>query len=405
MRVFAWILLIATCGSSDAATDASPDSSVDRGIDAGDAGPFDASYLLVNRVMSPEGRFVLLHVLENLAPRELDRGLAIETSGVNRVEVVDGKVYVFSGESFEGIRYELDEGGSSLVETGRVSFGRFGLALFYNTFFFINETRAYYLDLDEDRVIVFDPAAMEITGDFAAPELGRADIDTTGAILRQFGDEIYVSLIFGSVFTLEAVPELNVVVLSPTEDGVLRTFNDDRCGLAGGAFVDGDHLYVGGDWATAVFDIFGPGPEPVAPPCLLRFGPDATEFEDDFYIDLRDATGRPHVTSFAAGAPGEMLLRVYDSDIDPGTLDDLFGFFSLPVWRFARFDLETQETTLIEGAPLGVWSFDPFPVDDEFYIQSFDRAEGGSTLYRLDGANVVESVSVTGDIQALHRLR
>ncbi|MEM9862579.1 MAG: hypothetical protein AAF938_13230 [Myxococcota bacterium] len=402
----------AACGDDDgSATEAGPEVGAEAGVDAPsevgdvaleadvDPGP-EGTFLLVNRTQTPQGRFVLLNLLSNLGPQEVDPAQAREATGFSRVEVFNERVYLFDGESLEAVRFALSDD-DELVEEDRFSFAGRGVAFFYNTFHFISPTRAYYLDLDEDRVIVFDPTAMAIVSEFDAPELGREDFDTSGGFMVQLGDEVYAAMSFGSTRTLEALPELNVVVLSASEDRVLRAFADARCGFAGGAFVDDGRVYVAGDWANGVLSLFGD--EALPPPCLLRFGAGAAEFEADYYVDLSAATGRPHVTSVSSGGPGQVLLRVYDTDQDE--FANVIEFFSTPVWRFATMDLNTGETRPFAEMPLGVWSFDPFVAGDERYVQAFDRAAGRTTLFRIASAGLVEGVSVAGDVQTLHRLR
>ncbi|MEM9066920.1 MAG: hypothetical protein AAGE52_00400 [Myxococcota bacterium] len=388
------IALLVGCGDDSAPVG---DAGTDVALDAAPA--TNPAFLVVNRVRTPDSRAIFLNVLPDLEPRTIEPGNGLEVGGSSRATVYDGKVYAFESETGEVARYRVTEG-LELVEDGRFSMTGLGITRFRTQFIFLSPTRAYYVDIAGRQVVVFNPTAMEIVSTFPAVEFERGDFNISVARPVQVGDRVMIAVAWDNASDGEFVPSVAVVVLSATEDRVERIIEDDRCALAGGGFADGDRFYAIGDSGAGGFDIFGVAP--IADPCVVRT--DGETF-DDFVVDLRTVTGAPHFSDAIGAGDGTFVTRIYDSDIDPDTLTDPFGFFNLEVWRYAIVEIETGTTSRIEDLPLSGISFDPIVIEGDYYVQLVDEDEGRSTLYRLSTGGATETVEAIGDIQGAARIR
>jgi len=375
------------------------DDGDDDGVLEGDA------FLVATRVRTPTERTVLLNVVDDLQVGELDQGQALELPGTSRAAVFEGRVYGFDGEGGDVIRYEV-RADRSLRETGRFTMSGVGVVSFRTTFAFLTSTRAYYVDVPGEQVVVFDPSAMEIVSTFPAPEVAREGFDTVaGRVIPVSADEVVMPLSWTNQGTGAVEPVQALLVLSASSDEVLRVVEDDRCALTGGAFLDDDgFVYAVGDSGSGVFDLFGTTPLP--PPCLLRYPPGGTGFAGDYLVDLREATGAPQFADLVGAGDGTFLTRAFDSDIDPDTLDDPRAYFRLEIWRFALGDVSgAAETTVVDGLPLSGISFGPFIVDGDYLVPVVDEEEGEATLYRLAGTAPFELLTATGEVQVVARIQ
>lgn len=78
----------------------------------------------------------------------------------------ENDLLVFDGDSGGQVaRYGLNED-LSLREKGRLSMQNEGVSSFFNTIAFISPTRAYLIDRDVARVVVWNPRDMTLTGSF-----------------------------------------------------------------------------------------------------------------------------------------------------------------------------------------------------------------------------------------------
>lgn len=372
-----------------------------RGIDLSE----QPAFLVVQRILTPDGRNVLLTAVPDLQAQMIDPTNAVILAGQSRALVYGGKVYGFAGEEAAVIRYGVDES-FRFVEEDRFSMANLGISSFRSTILFISPNRAYYLDILEQRVIVFDPSAMAISGTFDVPEFVRPGLFTTTSPVMRIGDEVLVPLSFANGNNGQLEPSVVVVVLSAEEDRVLRVLSDDRCALSAGVvdLGDGQTYYAVGDSADGSFDIFGV--QPLPPPCVLRTQVGSDRFDPSFVVDLRALTGRPHISAAIGRGDGTFLTRVYDADIDPATLTDPVGFFDLELWRFALVNPAQATVSVFDQLPLSGLSFPHSVVDGAYYGPVVDEDSGRTTLFRLnDDGSVTESISLTGDIQRVARIR
>lgn len=404
------LLGLAGCGDDDATpTDA---GSADAGTDAGspdagsDAGADDPAYMVVQRVRTPDSRTVLLTLLSDLGARTLDGSGALEVAGLSRATAFDGKVFVFDGETGRVTRYGVtDELG--FVEEDTVSFEALGIVRFRTAFHFESPERAFYLDLPSLQMVVWNPTEMSIVDTFDVPEADRDGLNRVGGELLAQGGELISPISWDDLTRREFVPSVAALVFSLDTGAFLRVIEDPRCVVTGGAFVDGERVYLLGDSSAGTIDIFGEDfglTEPVPPPCVVRTDASGA-IDPDFAVDLRALTGAAHVTDAVGLGGRRFLTRVFDESIDPETLTDPFLYFTLELWRFAVVDLDADTAEIVDELPISGISFDPSVVDGEALLPVVDEGAGTTTLFRLTGDGPVESVTAAGDIQRVVRVR
>lgn len=392
------VAVASACSDDSPGDDAGPqDATADRNLD----GATEPVYVVATRIRTPDARTVYVNLYPDLSAREIDTSAALELPGLSRIGVFDGRVFAFDGETGNVIRYAaLDD--LTLREEGRFSMAGLGVVRFRTTFAFLSTTRAYYLDIPGQQMVVFNPSALEIVGTFPVPEVRRDGFDASGGRLRRIGDEVFAPVSFSNLGTGDFVRSVSTIVIAANEDRVLRTLEDDRCVVVGGSFVDDNQFYALGDAGAGLYDAFGPEPQP---PCLLRASIGASEFEASFMLTLAEVTGRPRVSDAVGRGDGTFLTRVFDSDVDLSMVDPT-GYYSLEVWRYAVIDVVNETASFAQDLPLSGISFDPFVVDGAYYGQLVDETSASTTLYRIEAAGTTtESLRTAGELQVVARVR
>ena len=381
------------------------------GDDTGGAGGTGdgSSFLLVNRIRTPDARAIFLTVLPSLDAGSIERSaLGLEVPGLSRGRVYNGKVYVFDGESGVISRYAvqgdrfvldvLDDGGEA-----RFSMAGEGVTRFTTTIAFINSERAYYIDtLSQNQVVVWNPTEMTVTSTFPVPELVREGFSTTGSNILVLGDLVIMGLSWLNEDQATIVPSTAMIVLSATQDVVVGLLEDDRCASTRALFVDEGDVYAMADANSGLAELFAPSGT-IPPPCLLRWVPGEEDFDPDFYRDLTEVVDEPLVSGALGRGDGTFVTQAYTSDIDFSTLEPL-ELLDDALWQWSVVDFRAETATLIESIPPGGISSIGWIIDGEYLVPEFDDAGGTSSLFRIDGPNVVELLSVPGEIFGVERI-
>ncbi|MEM1414210.1 MAG: hypothetical protein AAGH15_04895 [Myxococcota bacterium] len=369
---------------------------------APDGGADDPTYLAVQRVRTPDSRSVLLSLLPNLDARTLDRSRALEVSGFSRATAFGGKVFVFDGESGVVTRYAVSSG-RDFVEEARLSFASFGIVAFSTSFAFASPTRAFYFDLTTAQLLVWDPAAMAIVGAVPVPEAQRDDLTATSGGLVQVAGEILAPVSWRNTAARELVPAVVALVFSAEDGRLLRVDESEACAISAGVVPAGDDTYyLVGDAESGIFDLFGD--EPLPPPCAVP-GRVGVGLDESATIDLRALTGAPYVSGALGAGVGRFVTQAYDADIDPESLTNPFTFGAMELWRFAVVDLGAGRIDIADALPLSRIAFATSAVDGEPLVSVVRADSSETTVYRLTEGGPVESVTGTGDVQRIVRVR
>ena len=377
---------------------------------AGGTGGTEGSFLLVNRIRTPDARAIFLTVLPSLDVGPIDRSaLGLEVPGLSRGRVYNGKVYVFDGESGVISRYVvdgdrlaldvLDDGGEA-----RFSMADEGITNFTTTIAFIDPERAYYIDTRSgNQVVVWNPTEMSVTSVFPVPELVRDGFTTVGTNVVVVDDLVVLGLSWTNEEQATLVPVTAILVLSATEDVVVGLVEDDRCVSTRALLVDEGDVYAMADANAGLAELFAP-PGTIPPPCLLRWVPGSEDFDPDFYRDLREIVGEPLVSGAAGRGDGTFVTQAYTSDIDFMTLEPL-ELIDGALWQWAMVDFRTDASTLIESIAPGGISRLGWIIEDEYLVSEFDDAGGTSALFQIDSPSATELLSVPGEIFGVDRIQ
>jgi hypothetical protein len=122
-------------------------------------------------VFGEDGQSTYMSLLRSLDSQELDLDEAREFAGWADLWVHEDRLFVTDGEGPALTRYSVGETGE-LFERGRLSFLSYGAesAAFWRNVV-VDSTKAYLFVPGAREVVVWDPAALGITGSFALPEL------------------------------------------------------------------------------------------------------------------------------------------------------------------------------------------------------------------------------------------
>ncbi|MEM7136113.1 MAG: hypothetical protein AAF500_06010 [Myxococcota bacterium] len=409
-RITTWAacLAVALAGCGDSGS-ADPRPSPPSGL--------DEVFVASQRVFTPDGRFVLAHVLTDLGPQELEVDTGFEFPGVSRVQAFNGKVFIFQSETGQVIRYRVTDD-LGIEEEARFSMANQGITSFTDTNTFVSPTRSFYFD-GSGQMVVFDPEAMEIVTTIVGPDVTREGFTRPGFSQPvQVGDELYVSLAWQNFDAVSLIPTLTVAVFSISEERLLRVIEDERCGFGFRGFAHDGAFYVVGDQRDGIGNILFDLP----PACLVRIREGEDQFDPDFYVDLTQTAGRPFLANGPVGVgSGRFLNMVYDSPTDPAefipsdptnaeeVVDVLTPFELGEIWRWAVFTLPDAEMTLLEGTPLtGTNPFDAFVVDGVPYVPILDGNAASSQVFRVDsfedGTTTLTLESNIGEILTVERV-
>lgn len=398
-------LTLGACGDNlgTPAPDDSPTPPPDAAPGSPDAAPVDDSaYLVVSRVVNPDGRNVYLSVLPSLDAATLDLSQALELSGLSRAFVHDGAVFAMDGETGQIARYEADDE-LRLSETGRFSMANLGITGFSSAFAFISPTRAYYIDATNLQVVVWNPQAMEIAGTFPIADLAREGFNPSVEAPRVGGDRVIAPIGWSNSQQRTFHPVVGLLVLDAQANELVAILEDSRCAIGGGGFFDdqGD-FYVIGDTSQGVYEVFGP--EAVPDACLLRLPAGGSEFDPDFFERMGDLTENPYFAGLIGTPERTLLTRGFAPDFDLSGLSTPGEYFDAQGWLWQLIDLDAETHTSIELPP-HVHSFGPFSVAGEFYLPQFSDEDQQTVLYRLNGTKPVESITTPGEVQNMGKIR
>lgn len=366
---------------------------------------FERAYAVFTRILGPDQRTNFITMVGDIEPQEIDISNALELNDFSRIREFEGDLIVFAGESAEITRYRV-EADLSLTEIGRFSMANDGIDGFSNTLAFISATRAYYIDAQQRRVVVWNPREMTRTGAFdielAVDGFPNATVGTPAVI----GDEVLFAIQWNDATGLNPRPVVGVGELSATQDGVFAVNTDDTCGVSQTGFAASGRYYAVGDWSSGAASVYSEFELP--DPCAVEYDPESSEFSGNV-INLIESTGAPLISAGFGIDETTFAVRVFDDprDIDaiPQEIPNPRNFLSLEAWRWAVVTLPGGGSERVEGLPLSNTSFPPVVIDGAIHLPIEQQSEGRGTLFRVDGIQATPTIEAAGEILNVVRLR
>mgnify|MGYP001792660251 CR=1 FL=1 len=367
-----------------------------------------AAYFAQVETQTPDGdRLVFMSILSSL-DAEIDLGSAIELGGASRIRTFNGKLYAFSGETFEVIRYGLDENNDP-VEEDKFSLAGLGTPNVSSTIAFVSETRALYADAIIRQFVIWNPTAMEIVNTIPfpdeIPQSAQADrpvVDLNGRIFIAYAGVDFT--------TFQVAPGATVAIVDAVAETV--TVVTDETAPAGNVGTLDD----AGDYYFTANSYFGIGHnfniELQPSPVILRINNGENEFDSTFSLDGADTNvdGYPDILHYTVFGNRYVVGAHDDSN---GSLADnpggLFAALAGP-WQLWIGNVDTLDGIRVQENEGELFLFPPFVVDGEFYTSPtfIDErsADDPAPLYRITDNGTLELVNQTvGFIRRVGRVR
>lgn len=397
------------CGDGGNNAETEDDAGGGDQSDDGETGDEDErAYVVVNRVINPEGRAMFTSLLRELEGGELDIGTAIEQSGFSRTRAFGGKLYTFDGESGVVTRLRVDDDLQPAPDSlddgqpAQLSFAGLGITNFNAIQVFVDEQRAFFFDtLGEDLVVEWNPATMTITASSPGGFLREGLSAGLGRPVTVTEDFITLPISWTNNLTFEFEPVTALAIVDLDSPGNPTIIEDDRCFGASSSFWHDGYVYVVADNLGGIAATLGVD---TPPPCLLRWQPGADSFDPDFYVDLAARTGYELIARGISRGDGTFVTQVYSSDVDPSTLSPI-ELIEGRYWQHALVDIDSDESRVISELEPASNSPVAWVIDGDYLITRTDDSIPAAVLYRLgEQGQPTELVDATGDIFWVDRL-
>ncbi|MEM7135763.1 MAG: hypothetical protein AAF500_04245 [Myxococcota bacterium] len=383
------------------------------GNDTDPAVPTDRNFVIGQIIISPEGFSSFAGFTSTLdESRTVEIADSVELPGLSGVVAGTrpGSFLVNSGLAPEVFRFDVDETGA-ITQAGPVSFAGRGAAITGNppVIVPVEESKAYYLDVNQLLGFTFDPDTLTITGEFPLTgfETPSAEFplgDFAGDPLRR-GEFMYLTAAYRNLNDGTGAPLTRVLRINVTTDA-FTVIDDDRCPLST-RLVEGPdgNIYTASDALHGAAVLARPDAN--APSCVLRLVDDGTRFDPDFRVFFSELIGAEGAGSLIPGPDGEAYFLAYDESVAPPALtqNEIAG---TPAWRTYRMTLgDMPVATRVDALPLrSTGGVSPGRVGSAYYdnIVSADFSE--TTLYRTDRSPTPErSITFRGLLGGIADLR
>jgi hypothetical protein len=393
------------CDGGDSANNSSSNGA-DAGADVSDdAGGESSAFLVFSRIQTPGGRTMSASFVSELAAGDVDLGDSFELSGFSRVREYDGKLYAFDGETGSVKRYTLNDDLEMVPDTlsdgetpAEFNMSGEGVTSFGAALAWVDAETAYYFDLisGQNQVIKWNPTDMVIEDTVSIPDFDKEGLSPNFKTQVTIDDKIVLPITWAN-FTGGDIYEKAVIAVFSAETGELEQLvEDERCMATQDSFVEDGKVYVIGDNFNGLADLASSETD-LPPPCLLRWTPGESEFDQDFYVDLEETVGTGLISGGLGRGDGTMLSLTYTSSQDPS----FFGLTALldaNVWQWTEIDYESGESQVFDSLePQGV-AAPGWVIDGDYVVPREDGDEGTTTLYGLDADGPTELLTVTGDV-------
>jgi hypothetical protein len=291
-----------------------------------------------------EGTATYLSLLESLDIEQTDFSEARELAGQADIWVHEGALYVAEADALTITKFTLEDG--ALVEGDQISFANYGLTDFgFWVNVFVAPDKAY-LQNGTAEYIIWDPAAMAISGTLPLPELAERDglrpflgyADRSAPVRDGL---VYQSVYYTNADYFEYDPGSSLLVIDTENDQVVDTIDVPCPGIDFSSRDEDDNLYFS-SW------VFAPGGAAVLEQpttCVAKLA--AGEDTPTKLFDLPDVTEGRQGGVLRYLGDGKAVLSVLHDDNSSATAvaEITYG----PNWRFWLYDLNEGTAELIEG--------------------------------------------------------
>jgi hypothetical protein len=372
-------------------------------------GSTDPIYVVFSTIDTPDGRTgyaVVTNSIEGDVPIDVTAG--IESPGGGQLYAPPGQEYFLlgSGEEPTFTRYDLHTDGT-LIPGRTVSFANHGVGDVWRHMIFVDESKAYFLDMTQLQLIHFNPTTMEVDRAIPVEDFKCPEMQTEFGVPIKRGDGYYFPR---SCWDLDVTsPGSSLVHLDPTT-GEVRVTHDDRCmGMQIGFMADSGHAYWFADHDASVEWSLKPEDKPHD--CALRLRAGETTFDADWELDLTTRTGGASAVASVPAGGSSVWVKVFEEAAVPAVLplEEMdWSLSSLKTWRWGMLDVEIDDAVQVNTeAELVVYFGPPIEVDGRSFSPSTSYSDAGdeTTLVELSASGVANRITVKGELRKVVRLR
>ncbi|MEM7138654.1 MAG: hypothetical protein AAF500_18895 [Myxococcota bacterium] len=392
---FAFLLLAALCGCGSSEGDPGPDP--ETGPD-----PEFRGFAVCVDVPSPLGSTGFIFTVDELDGGTLSLSEGVEIGGGGSTCTTGfGSAYQGSAESPIVTRFDLNEDGL-LVPGPRVSFGNILGSIFAGrgrAFQFVSEERALYIDRTTGIVVAWNPTDMTVIDSIQLEgyEVEGGAPSIVPVLVGEERDDILMFVRYIDRNAAEGIQMKRAALISLDPETLEYTVTrEERCG---GIFNDVETsdgtIYMASSPFVAAQQLLDIEP---FEPCMLRVLPGATEFDPDFYVEMKDLTGGLPTGGILRGPGDGAIILTYDGD--PESALTTFEITTPPVWRaFLVEDLNALGSAAeVPGFPvLSGFVNEFFGSRGRIYTLNTNLLEGRSTLVDVtDPFDVRDALAISG---------
>lgn len=343
----------------------------------------EESWIVGGWLSTEEGWFGYLTLLDDLsAGGEVDLGKVHQFDGDTVYASAGNGVVLVGQEGLSTIeRWAVNDAGTSLAKNGEIDLEYYGVTSTVSAsdiIQFIDAETAWYFDPGTYQVIVFDPTTMTTEGDtIDFSGMMEQDYNLTLGNVSRLGDSLVISAQYWDAdwnslsLTRAAIIDIDSHEVSYADDtrcGSTRSHAHDSAG----------NLYIGAHPGESLWEAAGLANEDAPKPCLVRINVGEAEFDDEYYVNLEEASGGEVVGGFMQGEDNHAYVYQYTGDIADLTAENFDPLFRGNNWALARIELgnEAESYTLVDN-------YDPSTA----YGTSFGVTVGGQPVRFVISAN------------------
>lgn len=381
-----------------------PACSDDGSANGGNGANGDTSYILAGTRTTPDGvRVMFVSAQPSLAAGNIELDTALEIPGGKRAWAYKDALYVFNDERLSVQKIKVIDGSPRQVD--EVSMQGTGVASFGNGAAFASDDKAYYFDLPNSQVIIWNPSAMELVETKRLNGVTREGFPGTDTDRPRFIDgNIYLSLAWNNYIDIALYPFGGAMVFSPETDEVIAVAEAPNCANTQDTMVtDAGDFYVVCDPYNAMFQRFG-DPDYVDS-CLVRIKRGELEFDPDFRLDLRTVTGGRLAGLATPGSDDTFYtLALHEDRLSAEVNDDVFNVMLEDAWHLWRGSLNGGAGEMVEGLDyISGYHFE-FPIGEESYVSQPASDLSSTALFSLEDQTAEKLLTFPGLLWMVDRL-
>jgi hypothetical protein len=361
-----------------------------------------------NRVCTADECLMYLGAVPEVPTEELDNSKMLELSGVVWLTLFEGRVYSYDPESAKLTKYII-KSDFLLEPAGVLSFADFGATGSAAYTQMASATRAFsYVGGSSQTIVVWNPTTMEVEREVPMPELIRDGMEADANPPVVVAGQVQWPLKWSNFGEMRYVHQAAVLTID-TESLEVEVLEDDRSAFTSvlRATKGGDTLAFS-DNLCGWFNLFGEAAGKTPPESVLRVKA-GKEFDPDYQVDLRAATGSPAVYGGWFLGDNSLLVRAWDPDVDPSSVLTEAGDF----WGAEEFvsmmlvDLTSGTAEKFDVPPRGGAGStgDPTEVDGKVYIPVYHDEGNQTEMFAVTAEGAELAFPTNGDVLFMGRAR